>query len=225
VTGRVGAARHFKVLFCLALATCSIALGACSGGTPSSLSPTKPTGSPLSGWTSAEVRAAKNACEQGGGTSNQCDCAVVYLETHFAGGAGSENQQTELDSAARSCAKSSPVTTTTLPTSTTTSSPYSCQFTLGTPSGTDYVAPGDTVSAYLESTDRDATVTGSVNFTGNGSLPNNDVPLTTYGPSSTDDGGRATYSFVIDPRDLVGAQMLINASVGGANCTASATVS
>ena len=168
---------------------------------------------------------AKRACEQGGGTSDECGCAVSYLEAHGYLTARPAEQQGIMQDATNACGGAADATTTTLPAPTTTVSPYMCQITLGTPGGTSLVAPGDEVTAYVESTDRNAAVTGNVSFTGNGSLPNNDVSITDYGPASTDAGGRANYSFTIDPRDLVGAQMLVSVTIGDSTCSTGATVS
>lgn len=214
-----------RVAFVLALSWVAVLFAACTSASTKSSTTTIGSGLPsASRWSPAIVAKAQGACEKGGGTPSGCACAVSYLESHGYLTAGPAERQGMMQDATAACGETSS-TTTSSPSPTTTLSTYTCQITLGTPSGTNLVSTGDDVTAYVESTDRDAAVNGAITFTGNGNLPNNDVPITNYGPSSTDSGGRADYSFQIDPRDLVGAQMLVSVTIGGATCTAGATVS
>ena len=159
-------------------------------------------------WTASVVTKAKAACEQRGGTTSTCDCAVVYLETHGYLAAGTAQQQSSrtLD-ATNSCTPTTTSTavTTTVAAPTTTVSPYTCQVTVGTPAGGGIATPGDMVNFYVESTDRDAAVTGTVTITNNGPGANAVVPL---GSATTDGGGRTEYTYTVDSSAVGGADLL-----------------
>jgi len=105
-----------------------------------------------------------------------------------------------------------------------TLAPYNwCQVTLGTPSGTDQVAPGDEVTFYVESTLPNTPVTGGVTITpsvGNAATK----PLGSGGPAMTDSGGRASYRWTIDQSAVIGTGIHFAVTVGGVSCSADASV-
>ncbi len=173
-------------------------VAACTNGSTSASSAT---------WTASVVTKAKAACEQRGGTTSTCDCAVVYLETHGYLAAGTAQQQSIMLDATNSCTPTTTSTavTTTVAAPTTTVSPYTCQVTVGTPAGGGIATPGDMVNFYVESTDRDAAVTGTVTITNNGPGANAVVPL---GSATTDGGGRTEYTYTVDSSAVGGADLL-----------------
>jgi hypothetical protein len=105
--------------------TLPVVLAACSSpsASPATTNPSS-FGSSNGTWTVAVAAKAKGACEQGGGTSDECDCAVSYLEAHGYLAAGSAERQGIMQDATNACAGATEGTTTTsVPAPTTTSKP------------------------------------------------------------------------------------------------------
>jgi hypothetical protein len=163
------------------------------------------------------VNSVKKACMEGGGTSDGCDCAVNYLQIHGYLSAGPDERQGIMLDATSACAHPTAATTppTTVPLPTTTISPYTCDVTAGTPGGGDSASPGDEINFYIESTDRNAAITGNITISSTGSA-DTVVPLEA---DETDDGGRAHYTYVVNDSVISGSSILFVVTIGGATCS------